>query len=226
MKPTVLLIEDSYSIRRLLIEVLKTQYNVLEAETAEIGMSVIAATKVDIILLDIMLPQMDGIEFCSWLKSTDKFSDVPVIVLSAKTGTRSRTFAYEVGASNFLEKPFDLSELQALIKSTLRMKDGVLGGKISYLSLKLDRERRSISIHNELIPLTPGEFDVLMLLVRNAETIVSRDQMYETLDSGNDHEGTRLENYISSIRKKIEPRGDAVIKTHYGLGYQLIKKAA
>jgi DNA-binding response OmpR family regulator len=224
--PQIIIIEDNESIRKLLYEALKNFYAVELAADAEAGLKLIEQKCPDLILLDLMLPGLSGLEFCSLLRNHTSYRHIPIIALSARTGSRARTTAYGIGFNNYLEKPFELAELGSIIKATLNMIMLGQEAPLIFQDLVLDQQQRSLTVKQANFQLTPREFDVLSLLMRNANRIISRQQLLENVAAPhNDTADRNLDNFISSLRRKLV-QSEVKITTHYSVGYEMTKKAA
>ncbi len=180
--------------------------------------------KYDIILLDLMLPKLNGLEVCQRIR---EFSDVPIIMLTAKGEDMDKIMGLEYGADDYITKPFNILEVKARIKAILRRGRGahVEEGKkngIEYGDLKIEYDSRRVFIKEREINLTAKEFDVLELLIRNPNKVYSREKLLSTI-WGFDYPGDvrTVDVHIRRLREKIEenPGDPKYIHTKWGVGY-------
>ena len=226
----ILLVDDEASLREPLAEYLVKQgYRVQQATDASVARSLLNAYDFDIILLDIMMPGEDGLSLCRHV--TDK-TDIPVIFLSAKTEETERIIGLELGADDYITKPFSPRELVARIKVILRRaeKGGVRqnsgnGGAWQFSGWTLKCDKRSlIDAEGVNVSLSTGEYQLLLALVSRAGQILNRDQLLDITQGREAHAFDRaVDNQISRLRRKIEadPKNPEIIKTVWGGGYLL-----
>ena len=215
-KVKILLIEDDELASELIYNFLiDCDFEVTPVFTATDGIAHLRNNPIDIVLLDINLPDFNGFEV---LKNIRLHSTVPIIVTSAYSETKSKLFAFKYGADDYMVKPIDLEELEARIwiqlsKNTQIKKEE----KKELLSLQGD----TFYFQNEVLDLTSIEFTILKILFENTNHIVSREHLMETLSSISSNRA--LDNHIKNIRKKIGDNGSKpkYIKTEYGVGYSL-----
>lgn len=221
---SVLIVEDEENISSFVAMYLKKEgYEVRIEGTGEEGLAAAEDEEPDVIILDIMLPGIDGFEVCRQLR---RDSQVPIIMLTARDTATDKVVGLELGADDYLTKPFDPRELVARVKSVLRRTQAGPGGitensRIEYNDLVLDPERREITVLDEPINLTAKEFDLLHYLLLNRGLALSRQQLLEHV-WGYDFLGdTRtVDVHINQVRKKI---GDAVIiESVRTIGYKLL----
>lgn len=176
----------------------------------------------DIILLDLMLPKMSGLEVCQQIR---EFSDVPIIMLTAKGEDMDKIMGLEYGADDYITKPFNILEVKARIKAIMRRTQGKEKGKEQFLeagNLKIDQKERRIIIGEREINLTTKEYDLLELLVVNRSHVYSREQLLK-LVWGNDYPGDvrTVDVHVRRLREKIEetPSDPKFVHTKWGVGY-------
>ena len=224
----VLIVEDEQAIRRFLRTALEGDgMRVFEAETLQRGLLEVATRKPDLIILDLGLPDGDGIEF---IRDLRQWSAVPVIVLSARSEESDKIAALDAGADDYLPKPFALEELLARVRSLVRRAaadsiaaEAPVESKLSFEDLELDADTREVSRGGRAISLTRTEFALLQLLMENPRKVLSRSKILEEV-WGYDFptSGNALEVYIGYLRKKTEGESDArLIHTVRGVGYVL-----
>lgn len=226
MNNTILIVEDNKDVNLMLAEALIDEGHKVESVYTGIdGISEIKNNTYDLILLDIMLPYKSGDEI---LKEIRSFSDVPVIIISAKDMVGVKIDFLKIGADDYITKPFDLGEVVARVETNLRRcHKGFKGVKLfQYKDLKLDDNSKSVTINDIDIELTAKEYMILELLVKNRGKVFTKANLYEAvwLDEylGDDN---AVKTHISNLRnklKKINP-SEEYIETVWGLGYRLCK---
>jgi len=226
----ILLVDDEASLREPLAEYLiKQGYKVQQASDASVARSLLNAYDFDIALLDIMMPGEDGLSLCRFV--TDK-TDIPVIFISAKTEETERIIGLELGADDYITKPFSPRELVARIKVILRRAErggpkplGTSGGGYQFSGWTLKSDKRSlIDADGVNVSLSTGEYQMLLALVSRAGKVLNRDQLLDITQGREAHAFDRaVDNQISRLRRKIEsdPKNPEIIKTVWGGGYML-----
>ncbi|WP_423231442.1 response regulator transcription factor [Bacillus cereus] len=226
-KEKILIVDDDIEIRKIISIYLKNEgYEIIDASDAIEALETLRNTTIDLIILDIMLPKMDGIEAC--LKIREQYQ-MPIIFLSAKDEDIDKIQGLMSGAEDYITKPFNPLELMARIKSQLRRYRVYQTEEVKQFiheigHLKVDEETRQVFIRNEEVRLTPKEFDILSLLVRNKGKVFSVEKIYEMVweDSFYKSDNTVMV-HITKIREKIEenPRQPVYLKTVWGVGYRV-----
>ncbi|QPQ31812.1 response regulator transcription factor [Lysinibacillus sp. JNUCC 51] len=229
-KETILIVDDEKEIRNLIAIYLKNEgYDVLEASDGEEGLSLLKKHKVHLIVLDIMMPNVDGIEMCMKVR---EIAEMPIIMLSAKSQDMDKIVGLTLGADDYVTKPFNPLELIARIKSQLRRYikmnrlDDMNENEIEIGDMRINTETHEVIVNNEKVKLTPREFSILDLLARNQGIVMSAEQIYEKVWK---EEAIQSENtvmvHIRKIRERIEtnPRNPQYIKTVWGVGYKIEK---
>ena len=218
---TILIIGDEKKIRRFLqLELEHEGYSVITAEDGEEGLNKVKNNHYDIVLLDLMLPKLSGEEVC---KEIREFSEIPIIILTAKDQTLNKVELLDMGADDYLTKPFAIEELLARIRVALRNKKDFIDNRfLTYHSLKLDLETKILYRDEEEISLTKKEFNLFYLLMLNKEIVISREKILEEV-WGYDFLGDEkiVDVYINALRKKIENEDEKYIQTVRGFGYTL-----
>jgi len=224
---TILVVDDKSNVRTLVREYLtEAGFRVVTAENGQNALYAARQEKPDLILLDIMMPEMDGFEF---IRAYRKESETPVILLTAKTEESDKVVGLELGADDYVTKPFGMRELVARIRSVLRR-----AGKIPHPSNRLqvggiilDRETHTVTVSGQPVHLTPSEFDLLALLMNAPGRVLSRLDFLEDLQ-GTSFEGIArtIDVHIRNLRTKIEPdpAHPHYIETVFGIGYRFIEK--
>ena len=230
-KQRILVVDDEASIRRILETRLKMAgYNVVTAEDGEEAVELFNKTNPDIVILDVMMPKMDGYGVCREIRRT---SDVPIIILTALGDVSERITGLELGADDYVIKPFSPKELEARVKAVLRRTlnkeistttSKIAKNVIKTGNIKIDTARRQVFRKNERIRLTGMEFSLLELLVNNSGQAYSRNEILQHVWSyPADHRiDTRVVDvHISRLRSKLEadPTNPELILTARGIGY-------
>ncbi|WP_455049111.1 winged helix-turn-helix domain-containing protein [Mitsuokella sp.] len=227
----ILVVDDEASIRELLAFNLKK--NGYHVETAADGRDALAkAPKADLVLLDIMLPEIDGFEVCRRLKSSPQTSGIPIIMLTAKAEEIDRVLGLEMGADDYVVKPFSMRELIARVKAVLRRshKDGKTKEDVLTIGpLRIDFSSYQVWLHDEPVALTPKEYELLKLLVTNPGRAFSRDELLERIWGYEYYGDTRtVDVHIRHLRAKLAaaPEVSDAIETIRGVGYRFTRKLA
>ena len=225
----VLVVDDDRNIVQLVRMYLeKDGYQVAVAYEGTEALDVVRTFKPDLIVLDIMLPGVDGHEVCKRLRWE---SDVPIIMLTARTSESDKLVGLDLGADDYVTKPFSPRELLARIRAVLRRAPGSddLGGpeELSVGPLTIYPRRRQVVLEEKPVQLTPTEFNLLKVLAMSPGQVFTRAQLIERA-FGYDFEGfeRNVDVHITSLRRKLDARSrDKLIKTVYGLGYKLEPEA-
>ena len=232
-KKVILTIDDEEHILDLLeYNLEKNGYEVLRAETGEKGLAILKTMQVDLVLLDYMLPGMDGIEVLKNLRADKNLSAMPVIMLTAKGDDMDKILGLEYGADDYITKPFNILEVKARIKAIMRRTYGPREKKevssvIVKGDLRLDCDSRRLFIHDKEVNLTAKEFDLLELLVKNENKVYSREDLLG-LVWGKDYPGDvrTVDVHVRRLREKIEanPSEPKYVHTKWGVGYYYSQK--
>ncbi len=221
----VLAIEDELPVRRFLRASLAAHgFRVIEAETGAEGIALAASHNPDVVLLDLGLPDGDGVE---WLRRLREWSRVPVIVISARGREDDKVIALDAGADDYLTKPFGVNELLARIRVALRHAQGIAtpgDATLELPGLEIDLARREVRVDGREIRLTPIEFKILILLARNAGRVLTHRQILtEVWGPGHTGENHNVRVHVALLRKKIEldPTRPQRLMTESGVGYRL-----
>lgn len=224
-KIKVLLIEDDKNITNFIHTALENNnYKVTAAATGKEGISLAAANCPDIILLDLGLPDIDGLEILEKLRA---WSQVPIIIISARSKEEEKVEALDLGADDYITKPFGTAELMARIRTSLRHRRTVAPGHIyKAKGLKIDFEKRQITLEGQDIHLTQIEYQLLTLLAENSGKVLTYGQIMNTIwgpymDSSNQI----LRVNMANIRRKIEknPAQPQYVFTEIGIGYRMLE---
>ncbi|MCY9656934.1 response regulator transcription factor [Paenibacillus chondroitinus] len=227
-QPTILLVDDEKEIIDMLAIYLRNEgYQLLRASDGAEALQVLQKEEIDLIVLDIMMPKMDGIEAC--LKIREQ-KNMPIIMLSAKSQDMDKIWGLSSGADEYMSKPFNPLELIARIKSQLRRYTRLnvphvnKDHEFEVDDLTINTQTHEVKLEGKEIKLTPREFAILELLVRNRGMVWSSEKLYETVwkEAYYDSDNTVMV-HIRKIREKIEsnPRTPRFIKTVWGVGYKV-----
>lgn len=219
MGTNILIIEDELRIRFLLRDYFtKEGFNIIEAEDGALGLKAFQENKIDLILLDIMLPNIDGITV---LETIREVSTVPIILLTAKSEEDDKLFGYEVGADDYITKPFSPKVLIAKVKALLKRtaKDKTLA-QDDFNGLTINKLSREVKINNEIINLSPTEFELLTYLSENKGIALSRDNILDRV-WGIDYYGDirTVDTNIKRLREKLREKASYIV-TVRGSGYR------
>lgn len=220
----VLVIDDEVPIRRFLRASLDpAEYKVIEAENAEGGIRAVATENPDVVLLDLGLPDGDGIDVA---RSLREWTEVPIIVLSARGQEADKVAALDAGADDYLTKPFGVHELTARIRVALRhaKKDAAPEPILEFGELRLDLSARLVRRNGEEVHLTPNEYKLLALLARHAGKVLTHRQLLrEVWGEAYVDESHYLRVYMAQLRQKLEadPAQPQYLVTETGVGYRM-----
>jgi DNA-binding response OmpR family regulator len=220
----ILLVEDDERIAEALAEDLTDQHYVVDiANSGRAAWELVDSFDYDLILLDVMLPEIDGITLCRQLRSQN--CTIPILMLTARDTITDRVRGLDAGADDYLVKPFDLDELSARIRSLLRRSGGVTLPPIYECgALRLDPSTCEVSHDEQVLPLTPKEYSLLELFLRNRQRIYSSGQILEQLWSFEEPPTEEtVRSHIKGLRQKLKSAGAPadLITTVHGLGYRL-----
>lgn len=227
----ILAVDDEVHILELIEYNLNmNQLDVIKAESGEEALELLQKQKVDLVLLDLMLGGMDGLEVLKNIRQNETTRKLPVIMLTAKSDEINKVIGLELGADDYLAKPFGVHELVARIKAVLRRtgdftpdEAGKYEEKIIIEGLSINKSKREVYVDSQLVELSLKEFDLLFLLAKNKGMVFTRDQLLENI-WGYDYYGeTRtVDVHIRNLRKKIEKddNNPTYIKTIRGVGYK------
>jgi two-component system, OmpR family, response regulator ResD len=216
----VLVVDDESAIRRLLRLYLENEgYTVLEADNGLDGLSLLRQAGIDVALVDVMLPQLDGFELVRRVRAE---SEVPIIVLTARGEETHRVAGLEIGADDYVVKPFSAPEVVARIRVQLRRASSVVNGEPAPLrrgSVELDEQARRVSVEGREVALTRREFDLLAVLLREPERVHTRDGLLAQAWGSTYVHPKTVDVHVAGLRRKL---GDALpITALRGVGYRL-----
>ena len=220
----ILVVEDEKSIVRILSYNLEREgYQVVAAKDGEEAVGIARKEVPSLILLDLMLPKMDGLEICRQLRSGAKTAQIPIIMLTAKTQETDRVVGLEMGADDYIPKPFSPRELIARVKAVLRRSQRIEIPDVWRCgTLEVDWERRVVKVKQKSVSLTPKEFELLRVLVEKQGRVLSRDNLLEKVwgyEQAGEIQSRTVDLHISQLRQKLGAEGKRIL-TATGAGYR------
>lgn len=228
-EPVVLVVDDEKSIREFVLRNLEIRgYQVITAADGIEAIKIFNAQDIDLVILDIMMPRMDGLETTQRIRQS---SFVPVIILTALDGEVDKIRAFDLGADDYLTKPFGVGELLARVKAVLRRSrwtdPPTRQGQLIHGDILVNLERHEVKVRGEIVRLTPTEFSLLVYLMEHAGTVLPHDAILKHVwgpEYG--HETEYLRVYIGHLRQKVEvdPSNPRYLLTERGIGYRFENK--
>ncbi len=231
MGKRILIVDDEVNILELLkYNLEKESYTVYTAESGEEGLALLKSQAVDMAILDLMLPGIDGLELLKYIRRQKALQDLPVILLTAKGTELDKVIGLELGADDYLSKPFGIYELLARVKALFRRTGQKAPSEAEQLivgDLWIDQLTHQVKKRGQLLELAPKEFSLLVVFAQNLERVFTRDELLLKI-WGMDFlgESRTVDVHIKNLRKKIEdnPEEPTYIKTVRGVGYKMVKK--
>jgi DNA-binding response OmpR family regulator len=223
---TILLVDDEESVQKLLTYPLERDgYRVVQARDGDEALARFDAEDVDLVVLDVMLPKLDGLEVCKRLRAV---STVPIVMLTARDDEFDKVVGLELGADDYITKPFSIREFRSRIRALLRRaaatRSGAPEDEVIHLDgLSIDPARRSVEVDGKPVQLTYVEFELLRALARRPGRVFSRQALLEALWGGSDYREPRtIDVHVRHLREKLEhdPRDPQYILTVRGVGYR------
>jgi two-component system KDP operon response regulator KdpE len=223
VSPLILVVEDDPQIRRFLRATLDAEgYRFHEALTAEDGLTQAAAHQPDLILLDLGLPDRDGLEVIRGVRS---WSTLPILVVSARGQESDKIAALDLGADDYVAKPFTVGELMARIRAALRRSVAVAAEVFRFGHVEVDSENRVVRVDGEEVHLTPNEYKLLQVMIKHPGKVLTQRQLLNEVWGPNSTEQAQyLRVYIAQLRRKLEkdPARPKFLQTEPGVGYRLV----
>lgn len=220
----ILVVDDEPMVREVVVAYLEREgFRVEEAATGQAALRQIRASRPDLVVLDVMLPELDGFSVLTELRRS---GDIPVILLTARTEEADRVLGLELGADDYVVKPFSPRELVARVRSVLRRATPPVASQevLDFDGLVIDEQAREVSINGKPIEMTPKEFDLIAFLARSPRQVFSRGQLLEQVwDSSADwQDPSTVTVHVRRLRRKIEedPEQPRWITTVWGVGYR------
>jgi len=228
MEKRILVVEDDQDINNLITMNLQDPYHSVDhCDHGAIGMAMALKGGYDAIVLDIMLPEVDGLEICRTLRANQIHT--PILMLTARDGEADRVVGLEMGADDYLTKPFSVRELQARVKAMLRRMDmmkkqeSVPNRLLEFDGLSIDESKRQVFLEGKAIELTTTEFDLLLFMARKPGLVFSRSQLLDSV-WGYQHGGYEhtVNSHVNRLRNKLEqdPSNPKYVLTIWGVGYK------
>lgn len=229
---SILVVDDDKEIADLVeIHLVSDGYQVFKANNAKEGMAILEKQDIKLVILDIMMPGVDGLNMCKNIRET---STIPIIMLSAKSSDLDKIIGLSTGADDYVIKPFNPLELTARVKSQLRRytqfnpnsSENTIGKEIHLENLIINKENHKVIAYDKDVKLTPIEFDILYLLATNPGRVFSTDEIFERVWNEKMYEANNtVMVHIRRLREKIEmdSRNAQIIKTVWGVGYKIEK---
>lgn len=221
----LLLVEDDNQIREVIRDYISAkgqkQFELIEANDGTEGLELIEHNDFDIVMLDVMLPGIDGFSLC---RAVRRRSDVPVLFLTARIREEDRLYGYELGCDDYICKPFLLSELMAKINALINRSKGMVASKIMVCGrIKVDPKKLLVTVEDKEIELPPKEYEILCFLMEHPNWVVSRDMLLDGI-WGRDYYGENriVDNHVKKLRKALGSAGNQ-IKTVISKGYKIVE---
>lgn len=225
----ILVIDDEERIRHLVRMYLEREgYEVDEAGNGREALEKFHKQDYVLLIVDLMMPEIDGWKVC---RDVRERSDIPIIMLTARGEEFDRVLGFELGADDYLVKPFSTKELVARVKALLRRSQGntvISSSDLFFGSLKIEKDKHRVSIDDEQIPFTPREFELLYFLAKNPSRVFSREQLMETVWGYDFYGDARtVDTHVKKIREKLsDPKVRSMLATVWGVGYKFDPEAA
>lgn len=215
-------VEDDLDIARIINKTLTKQgYQVYSFQDGKSFINAFNKQKPDLVLLDLMLPDMNGNDIIKFIRNDIENNEVEIIIISAKRMLMDKVEGLDLGADDYLEKPFDLLELMSRVNARLRRHQNK--NILIYNNLKVDLQKHLVYLDNNEITCTNKEFDILTYLLQRKGQAVSRDDLLTFLwgDNNSDYESRTIDVHIKSLRAKLNDNDGSIIQTIYGIGYKI-----
>ena len=227
MPPLILVVDDEPKVARLARDYLeKNGFHVVTAADGQSALTIARREKPDLIILDLMLPNIDGREVCRILR---RESDVPIIMLTALSEEIDQVTGLEIGADDYITKPFSPRAMVARVRALLRRTQGEIKtpSLIRAGGLEIDTEKYNVSFNSSPLKLTPNEFKLLVLLASRPGQTLTREQLLDDLHGAAFSVDRSIDSHIKNLRKKLESAsGESMIETVYGVGYRFTSPTA
>jgi DNA-binding response OmpR family regulator len=226
-RTAALLIEDDARLASMVAEYLgRHEIDVTVAGDGERGLAALRRGRFDVVLLDVMLPGIDGLEVCRRVRASPEWAGLPVLMLTARGEDVDKIVGLELGADDYLAKPFNPRELLARVRAVLRRGAAAPHARFVAGGLAVDFDAREVTVDGRRVVLTHHEFELLVALARAAGRVLSREQLMDAL-KGQDYEAfdRSIDVHVSNLRAKIEKnaRAPRYLKTVRGVGYALVR---
>lgn len=217
----ILVVDDELDIALLIKDVLEDEgFSTTAIDSSKKALELVQKEKFDLILLDVMMPEMSGTTLCTKIR---EITSSPIIFVTAKTSTLDKLLGFEVGADDYITKPFIIEELVARVKAHIRRNNRVeVSNIIKIGDIEINLDSYEVYKNNNLIDLSTREFELLAYLMKNAGIVLSKEKIFNSVWGENYGDIGTVAVHIKSLRNKLDPE-EKYIKTIWGLGYKFIK---
>ena len=222
-KPKVLVVDDEAQIRNVLNDVLGEDFEIKSAANGREGIDIAKSWHPQLILMDVMMPEMDGMTACEHLRKEETTRHIPVLMLTALNSSQDRVKAFNLGVDDFIPKPFEIDELLSRVKSKLRRTKelrNIPPETVTLGNLLLDVRSREVKINDGIIDLSPAEYGILQLLLARVGEVVSRKEIMNEVWEDEKKSDRLIDAHVTALRKKIAGFSGE-IQTVYGEGYRV-----
>lgn len=223
MPETILVVDDEEAIVQFLeMNLLKEQFDVIKAYSGQEALDSMKASNPDLILLDVGLPDFDGFEVCTKIRT---FSEIPIIMVTARGDDEDKIVGLGIGSDDYVVKPFNPKELVARIKRMLERtrlaRDKAAGQtKLAFKEIEIDVIKRRVLVSGRAVNLTPKEYDLLVFLVSNQDRVFSREELLREVWGSDAYDTRSVDVHIKYIREKLQEPASAYVQTAWGKGYK------
>jgi two-component system KDP operon response regulator KdpE len=223
-KRTILVVDDDQGLRELIrINLEHEGYGVIQAANGLQCIKVVREQRPDMVILDVMMPELDGLEACRQVR---EFSQLPILMLTARTQSEDVITGLDRGADDYLIKPFNIDELSARIRALLRrVPPAYRPLSAGEEQIKIDQQKREVQVREQVVDLTPTEYQLLLILMEHAGKVVEHETLLRAVwGQGYTRDNDYLKVYIWHLRRKLEvdPRNPKLLLTEWGVGYRLM----
>lgn len=225
MKDKILLVDDEWNMRNLIkIHLSRDDFDIDEAQSGQEALELVDKKSYNLIILDIMLPDINGWEVCKTVRET---KNIPILMLTARSDIKDRVHGLNIGADDYLTKPFAPEELVARVAAMIRrqkmIQEEIDTSTLNYTDLSIEIDSRTVMVKDEPIELTPKEFDILYLIASQPKRVFTREIIMDKIWSINEFRDSRaIDTHVKNIREKLRKSGLTYnpIKTVWGVGYR------
>ena len=226
-KPRLLVVDDEPQIRKILSDYLADHFVLSTASNGKDAVEVARAWKPDLILMDVMMPELDGVGACRLLREHDETRHIPVLMLTAANTATERVRAFDFGADDFISKPFEFEELVARLHGKYRRAKQIRVAPVELHlcgNLTLNAKSHEVKLNGSDLSLSPAEYGILKLLIEHQGEVVTRKDILKSVWEDARRKDRLMDAHLTSLRKKIEGFSGE-IQTLYGLGYKIISQS-
>ena len=226
IKLKLLVVDDESEIREIIREFLADSFEIELAGNGKEALEKVKSFRPDVIVMDMMMPEMDGVEACKRLREQDHSRHIPVLMLTAANTSHDRMKAYDFGVDDYMSKPFELDELKIRLFSKVKRAHQIqnrVSDKMVIGNLSLDDVKREVIIAGQSVDLSPVEYGIIKLLMSSVEQVVSREKIMKTVWADEAKNDRLIDAHMTALRKKMVGF-DGDFQTVYGAGYRLKKE--